>query len=148
MTTNYIAARDSIFNVLKTAISSFSPYIPKVEYPMLVHKNKPDPSKIWMRASTQIVEEIQTALSTCEQVDGQKLYTSYGLIFIEMYIPRTEPNGTLALMWATSIRNAYRNASSQNGVIYRKARINDGITPEENFFRVNVVVDFEFDEIK
>lgn len=147
MTTNYIAARDSMFRLIKEAASYFD-YIPHIEYPMIVNKKKPDPSKIWLRASTQIVAEEQSALSTCEQSDGKKLYTTYGLAIIEFYIPRSEPNGTLALMWATQLRNAFRNASSNDGVIYRKARINDGIEPEEQFFRVNVVANFEFDEVK
>lgn len=147
MTTNYISARDSIFTLIEETASHFD-YVPHIEYPLIVNADKPDGSKIWLRASTQIVEEMQSALSACEQSEGQKLYTSYGLVIIEFYIPRTEPNGTLALMWASQLRDAFRNASSNDGVIYRKARINDGIAPEEQFFRVNVISNFEFDEVK
>lgn len=147
MTTNYISARDSMFELIRSTAQAFS-YFPHIEYPMIVNQSKPDASKIWLRASTQIVSVEQTALSTCEVENGKKLYTSYGLVIVEFYIPKIEPNGSLALMWAIQLQNAFRNASSNDGVIYRKARINDGIEPEENFFRLNVVANFEFDEVK
>lgn len=144
---NYIKARDVMFSLIRSTIQNFD-YVPHVEYPMIVNATKPDASKIWLRASTQMAIEEQSALSTCEIENGKKLYTSYGLIIVEFYIPRIEPDGSLALMWATQLRNAFRNASSDDGVIYRKAQIDDAIEPEESFFRLNVVANFEFDEIK
>lgn len=147
MNIDYIKARNAMFGLVKSTAATFNP-VPRIEYPMQVSVGKPDASKIWLRAATQIVTERQTALSTCVGDVGKKTYTSYGLLIIEFYIPKKEPNGVTALMWATTIRNAFRNASSSDGVIYRKATVNDNLPDEENFFRINVVVQFEFDEIK
>ncbi|HCH8285047.1 TPA: hypothetical protein NNQ18_004706 [Salmonella enterica] len=147
MTTNYIAARDSMFALIKATADLFD-VKPRIEYPLQVSKDKPNPSNVWLRASTQIVDEGVSAISTCSNEIGKKLYTSYGLVIVEFYIPKTEPQGHKALMWATQLRNAFRNASSADGVIYRKARVNDGIPNEDSFFRLNVIANFEFDEIK
>lgn len=144
---SYQQARDSMYLSIENVVTQFE-YAPYIQYPMMVNSSKVDASKIWLRVNAQIATEEQSALSACVQYEGGRLFTTYGILIIEMYIPRTEPNGEKALTWATLLRDNFRNHSSKDSVIYRNARIDNGILPEDNYFRLNILVDFEYDEVK
>lgn len=154
MTTNYTDARDKIYGRVKAAIdgpvAALFGYKAETRWPFTAEPNKPDASKIWFRVSSQIVEEGQSTLSTCEGAPGQKRYETVGVLIIEMYMPKAvRDSGVKGTKAAAIIRDAFRNApSGEEGIFYYRARINDGIAPEELFYRLNVVTEFEYDEVK
>ena len=154
MTTTYRGARNVMFDRINDAvngpIATLFGYTPQVRWPFVAEPDKPDNTKIWFRVSSQIVEEQQSTLSTCEGLPGQKRYETTGLLFIEMYMPKmVREAGVKGIDAAIIIRDTFRNApSGEAGITYYRARINDGILPEEQFYRLNVVTEFEYDEIK
>ncbi len=154
MTTNYSDAKDAIYGRVKAAIdgpvTALLGYKPEIRWPYVAEPAKPNNSKIWFRVSSQIVEEQQITLSTCEGAPGQKKYETVGVLIVEMYMPKAErDSGVKGGKAAAMIRDAFRNApSGEAGIVYYRARINDGIAPEELFYRLNVVTEFEYDEIK
>uniref|UniRef100_A0AAU6W084 Tail terminator protein n=1 Tax=Pseudomonas phage Pavpe01 TaxID=3138545 RepID=A0AAU6W084_9VIRU len=154
MTTTYTDALDEMFGKIKAAIdgpvNTVLGYKAETRWPFVAEPTKPDNSKIWLRVSTQIVDEQQSTLSTCEGLPGQKRYESAGLLFIELYLPKAKgDSGVKGRKVAVILRDLFRNAASgPTGITYYRARINDGIAPEELFYRLNVVTEFEYDEIK
>lgn len=101
----------------------------------------PNGGSYWVRFSSQTVEEPQRSLGK----EGTRLYDSCGLIFIQIFCPRTLPdsfeNGRLLAQVA---RNIFRGQNS--GVWFRNARINDDLEPEQGWHRFNVVCEYEFTE--
>lgn len=152
MPTNYSQARDVMFSrinaALKSDVNAVLGYIPQVYWPLQAEPKKPDATKLWLRVSTQNVIEGQSTLSTCEGGPGQKQYETAGLLFIELYWPKSgSVNSTKAEQTAAVLRNVFRNAAmGSDGIRYYRARILDGIPPEELYYRLNVVTEYEYDE--
>ena len=148
--TTYFEARDAIYGVVKSTVddaASYIGYIPEVEYPSITKIDNPPIDKIWLRANMTTVGEPQSTLSTCIGEPFSNRYTSFGLVIIELYIPKQGNIYELATQLATHLRDVYRKSGSSSGVIYRKARINDNISAEANFKRINVIAEYEYDEI-
>lgn len=151
MTTDYRGATDDIFGLItKTTLQqsmAMIGYEPELRFQGVPESTMPGTDKVWMRASLQTVDESQKTFSTCEGSPGKKLYTSYGLVFVQIFIPKNI-NG----MWikgttfAAVLRNAFRGSKSGEGVWFRNSRIEE-LAPEADFFRINVVSEFEYSEI-
>lgn len=154
MTTNYTDATNIMFERIQDAVSgpvkAVLGYDAEMRWPYVAEPKKPDGSKVWFRVSSQIVDEHQSTLSTCEGAPGQRKYETAGILIIEAYLPKSlRDAGPKGRAVATALRDTFRNvASGEAGIRYYRARINDGIAPEELFYRLNVVTEFEYDEIK
>lgn len=149
MTTNYSGATDEIcgafwqaWNAAET--SSLVGYVPDVRWPLVEEPETPDASKYWARLSIQTVFEEQTALAGN---DGKRRYTASGLVFVQIFCPKSVSNsGEIGRKLAEIARNAYRGKDTPNKVWFRNVRINE-LSPENLFYRFNVVAEFEYDEI-
>ena len=151
MSATLVQATDLMFSRIKHVIdndvAAILGYIPETRWPYVAEPSKPNSAKIWLRVSSQVVMEGQSTLSTCVGAPGKKRYQTAGLIFIEAYIPKTTKDTTSIRLTASALRNAFRNApSGEYGIRYYNARVNDGIPPEELFYRFNVVTEYEYDE--
>jgi hypothetical protein len=123
-------------------------YVPGVEWAGRESPGKIDTSKVWARFSTQNVFEQQATLSTCVGAAFQKRYEASGLIFVQLFLPKTVANAViLGRKLAKVARNAFRGKKTESGVTFYNARINDDLPPEELFYRINVVAEYDFDEI-
>lgn len=123
-------------------------YIPEVRWPYKEVATIPSGSKYWVRFSSQNVFEEQTTLSSSCGLPGQKRFTASGLVFIQLFLPQSDAaNGDKGRQLAMIARDAYRGKSTSGKVWFRNARINDGIAPENSFNRLNVVAEFEHDDL-
>lgn len=151
MTTTHAQARNEIFKVISNALNDgVNPiigYIPNVYWQNVEQPIKPASDQHWGRASIQTVFAEQTSLSTCSGKLGQKRYTESGLVFFQWFAPmsRGESSQEMPLL-AELVRNAFRGVSTENKVWFRNARINE-LPIEAQFYRCNVVAEFEYDEI-
>lgn len=151
MTTTRSEARNEINGLFLAAwnanAAAIVGYVPNVEWQGVQPRTTPDPSKYWARVSMQTVFEEQTTLSTCEGKPGQKRYTASGLVFVQLFCPKSlgqafELGGELAEV----AKKAFRGKSTPGKVWFRNARINE-IDPEDLYYRYNVVTEFEYDEL-
>lgn len=148
MTTTFSGATDEIcgafwqtWNAAET--SSLVGYVPDVRWPLVEESAEPDSSKYWARLSIQTVFEEQTALAGN---DGKRRYTASGLVFVQIFCPKSISNsGEVGRKLAEIARNAYRGKTTPNKVWFRNVRINE-LSPENLFYRFNVVAEFEYDE--
>lgn len=101
----------------------------------------------WGRISRQTLESEQTSLSTCVGTLGGRRYTEFGLIFVQLFGPISDGASQAKLgKVAELMRNALRRKSTPNVVWFRRASINE-LPQEKRFNRLNVVAEFNYDEV-
>ena len=106
-----------------------------------------DTTAPWVRISANFVDEQQTALSDCVASPGKKRYTCSGVVFVQVFVPRSVSGGyALSRALADVAKEAFRGKQSSGGVWYKNARVNT-LPPEDAHFRHNAVIEFEFDII-
>lgn len=121
-------------------------YVPEVRWFGTEQLGKPDKDKFWVRHSTQGVSTPQTAMGGCED-ELKRRYTAYGLLFVQLFCPKHISNSLfLGRRLAQVAQSAYRGKQSPNGVWFRNVRVQE-LTPEEPWYRLNVVAEYEYDEI-
>lgn len=140
-------ARDEIFALFKTAWEAGTidivSYIPNIEYQGVQPIATPDIAKHWCRISIQTVSENQASLS---DENGQRTYTAYGLVFVQVFCPRSERNGfERGISLAQIAKRAFRGKATPGRIWFRNVRLNE-LEPENSFYRLNVVAEFEYDE--
>lgn len=152
MTTTYEQATDAIYghadNCIKTLVTEYLGYTPVTKWPFVTSVSVPDSERLWLRVSSQIIDESQSTLSVTSGEPGKKLFETFGILFIEIYCPKKIGNAASAVRRISHIlRNNFRKIPSDNlGIIYKNAKINDGLLPEELYYRINVTVEFEYNE--
>ena len=129
-------------NKWESEASGIVGYTPDVRWPGVSEGDVPV-NKFWCRVSQQTVDEYQTGLSNGEN----NRYTTIGLIFVQLFCPRTVDSS----YWngrklAKIARNAFRGHTTENKVWFRNARINE-LDPENAFYRFNIIAEYEYDQI-
>lgn len=123
-------------------------YVPHVEWYGRANPPVPDRSKVWVRFSTQNVFDEQITLSDCVEAPFRRRYESNGLIFVQFFLPKSVDNAVKkGRKLAKVARNVYRGKKSLGGIVFHNVRINDNILPEAEYSRINVVAEYEFDEV-
>jgi hypothetical protein len=151
MTLEYDQARDEMFALFNVAWQAnageiVSP-VPEVRWQGKEVPTKPDRTKFWARVSIQSVIEQQATLSNCVIEPGKKKYESAGLVFVQLFGPKIVATAYDDLQKLAKVaRNAFRGKTTVGNVWFRNVRINT-LNPEELFYRLNVVAEYEFDEI-
>lgn len=147
MTANYETAIDEVFGLFKTAWDAGSGaivgYVPTILWPGL-DKGVPDASEFYVRISTQQVGSNQSTLSENVVSQGSKRFESFGLIFVQIFAPKREHILPLANKLANFTQKIFRDKTEN--VILKNAKINE-LPIENGLIRINVITEFEFDEI-
>lgn len=148
MTTTYTEAVDQIFALFKTALNSNASavvgYVPEIRWQGVEKPGTPDPSKYWCRVSQITVDEDQATLS---DDNGKRRYTSYGLVFVQLFCPKSDVEAMAkGRSLAMIARNAFRGKTTSGRVWFRNARIKE-LDPDSDSIRFNIVSDYEYDEI-
>jgi len=146
MIQSYYDARNEIFaqyNLAKPSILALLGYQPTVIYQGVENASVMPTNKIWVRLSQQTVIEEQATLAGN---DLKRRYTSDGLIFAQMFIPKTTGDYTNGVKIAEYIKNAFRGKQTSNCMWFRNVRIQE-LNPEEAWFRINVVSEYQYDQI-
>ena len=97
----------------------------------------------WTRVQVRHTTDSQASLTGGL---GQTLYTATGVLTIQLFVPIGE-GLVRGRQLARSVRNAYRGISTPRQVWFRNARINE-VGIDGDWFQLNIIVDFEYDEIQ
>lgn len=143
----YEEAIDEMFDAFNVAwlanSAAVAGYVPEVRWPGVEEPEKPDASVYWARVSQQTVDEGQ---STLRNGDAGQRYTTDGLIFVQVFAPKSDSEAMTILRRLAIIgRNAFRGHTTSGKVWFRNARINE-LPPEDKYYRLNVVAEYEYDE--
>lgn len=143
------AARDEIFTLFKNAWDlsiAIAGYVPEIDYQGMQPLAPPDVSKHWCRVSIQTVGEHQASLANDGGMPGTRTYTTFGLIFIQIFSPRSASNAfEEGILLGQIAKAAFRGKTTPGKIWFRNVRLNE-LAPENSFYRLNVVAEFEYDE--
>lgn len=79
---------------------------------------------------------------------GQRRFLRPGVIAVQVFTPLANSQGlSLAEKLAIIARDAYEGKATTGGIWFRNARINE-VGPDGTWYQQNMVVEFEYDEIK
>jgi hypothetical protein len=122
-------------------------YVPEIRWQNVQRREIPDGSKFWVRISKDTVYERQATLSTCEGIPGQRKYTANGLVFVQLFCPKSNAQAfELGQQLAIIARNSFRGKTTPGNIWFRNVRINE-LQPDELFYRLNIIAEFEYDEL-
>lgn len=151
MTTDYVGATDamksSVLVAWNAATLATVGSVQKIFFQGVVKDGVLEvgtPDDYWARVSTQSVTQGQATLG---ENGVKRRHTAYGVLFVQMFFPLVKNdawrNGTLI---AKAVKNALAGRTASGTVWFRNPRINE-LTIDSTHHRLNVVVDFEYDEI-
>ena len=149
MTTTYEGSIDEInalfFSEWKAKTAAVVGYIPPIEWFGVINDTPIDKSGFWVRVSTQMIDSPQKTL--CENVVtlGSRRYEPYGLVFIQLFAPKTKEAVSQYKKLAMIAQNIFRLKT--NNVTFRNSTIKE-LPLENGAIRVNIIAHYEFDEVK
>ena len=151
MPSTYLEATDQIFSIIKNVWSSgtaaLAGYTPPLYYPGDEPADTEDGSKFYARISIQTVMDGQITLSNAVGAIGHRRFESVGIIVFQLYCPQIVTNSYhIGRQLAMLVRDAYRGATTQDGVWFMNARIRE-LPPEDVLHRFNVLVNFRYDDV-
>lgn len=150
MTTDYVGAQDAMFRIINEANKNQTVvgYVPKIRFQGVEEDVKPASDKYWLRVEINTLVSEQKTLSVCVTAPGKRMYIEAGLIIIELYIPKVVNGGwPTGKKWAQVLRGAFRGVKTANGVWFRNAVIKE-VDSEAEFFRINIIAEFNYSEIQ
>lgn len=103
----------------------------------------PDTADAWARTTLRHTNANQATLSGGL---GTQNYDRSGILTIQIFTPSGKGLASSDI-YAKLMMDAFEGKQSANGVWFRNVRLNE-IGPDGNFFQTNVVVDFEYRELK
>lgn len=103
--------------------------------------------KFWGRVSTQGAAEGQASMANGIIAPNNRRYRADGLVYVQLFAPKSRNTAMQKLRLLSQLaRDAFRGKSTANGVSFNFARIQE-LDPEESFYRINVVAEYQYDEI-
>lgn len=122
-------------------------YVPEIRWDGNEKKAPPPGGLYFVIHSVQNVKDGQSTLSNNVSRPGVKRFTSIGLVIMQLYMPKNvqdpKPNGRALAMIA---KNAYRSGDNSSGIWFKNVRIND-LPSFEDWYRLNVIAEYQYDEL-
>ena len=139
MTADYQEARDSIFEILKQGWATTG-------FPILwpdVVADIPTTRAPWARVLLKHSLGYQATLSGST---GQQRFSREGFIIVQIFTPNGE-GSTRGYTLSKVVSNIFEGKSTENGIWFRNIRVNE-VGSDSNWFQINVICDFIYDEVK
>ena len=142
----YTEAINEMFTLLdvaiKTQAASVIGYVPHIMWPGIEEDTRLDHSKYYVRMTQKGIDEPQTAF--CGDVD--RLYEPFGLLIIQLFTPKSQELGlTKGRELSSIIKKAYRGKTTPGRIWFRNVSVRE-LKPELNYYRFNIVVQYEYNE--
>jgi len=146
MIASYYDARNELFaqyNLAKPAILTLLGYQPTVIYQGVDSGVAMPTDKIWVRLSQQTVLENQSAIAGN---DLRQRYTSDGLAYAQIFIPKSPGVYANGVKMVELVKNVFKGKQTSSCIWFRNVRVQE-LPPEESWFRLNVVSEYQYDQI-
>lgn len=139
MTATFEEAQDEVYGLFKTAwdTTGFIALYPNVA------GSVPTTPTPWARAKATLFNGGDASLSGAL---GTRRYERQGLFTAQIFVPAGE-GLERAMQLAKIVVDAYDGQRTASGIWFRNARVAD-VGPDGDWYQVNVLVNYEFDEIK
>jgi hypothetical protein len=139
MSATFTEARDDILTLFKTAWDTTGYTVVYDDLPGDI----PDTSTPWARVTVRHQTGRQQTLVNDV---GQRKFLREGVIIIQIFIPSGEGLSLIDSL-AKIVADAFEGKSTTSGVWFRNVRLNE-IGADGNWFNANVLIDFEYNELK
>ena len=147
MSGTYTEATDAILAIFKTAWDASAPNPTLVDYQNVTPSGgvllPPTTQLSWARVTLAHNGGQQSSLSGAL---GTQRYDRLGLLLVQIFVPAGEGLSEAHTL-AKIVADAYEGASTSNGVWFRNVQVNE-VGPDGDWYQVNVIIDFVYDEIK
>jgi hypothetical protein len=147
MIVDYVDGQDQIFAQFRTCLPAIAAILPggiKQVYQGVSEEEKIEQQIFWCRIA------IQTALEQQATLKGgpQRRYTTDGIVFVQLFIPKVpNTNYRLGQRIAVIIKNAFRGKQTDGCLWFRRTRIVESLPEQDGFQRLDVLSDYQYDEI-
>lgn len=146
---DYPTAVDTILGLFKEhweaetpALNAGSPV--RVEWPGVDSGGTPPPDQPYARIRVRHTTSRQVTFGKV----GERRFNRPGFVTVQIFAPIVGGSGlTFAENLATIARNAYEGRGTPSGIWFRRSAIQD-IGEDGTFHQFNVVVEFEYDEMR
>lgn len=123
-------------------------YIPEMRFQGVETNDPPGVPTFWARLSVVSLIDQQATLSTCSTVAYTRRYRDNGRVVVQLFGPRNGDNASEKLkQLAMLVQNRLRGTKTESGIWFRNSRIDANLANESLFQRVNVICEYERDEI-
>lgn len=140
--------REFIYNRWVEQAASIVGYVPEMRFAGVEAQETPDKTKYWARFTMFTLTDQQATLSTDSVTSYTRRYRDNGRVVLQLFGPRYGNNaGDNLLKLAQIVQNRLRGTKTEHGIWFRNSQIDASLAPEESFQRVNVLCDYERDEI-
>lgn len=139
MSLTHQQARDEMFDVFKAAWDTTG-------YPVHfedVRKQRSKDEEPWAVVTLQHASGFQSTLSGAE---GTRTFARLGFITVQIFTPNGKGLQE-AYDLAKVVSDAFEGISTPGGVWFRNVRLNE-VGRDGEFFQLNVVIEFRYDEVK
>lgn len=144
MSLTRVQAIDEMLAIFK-AVWDTTSYANRVKYDNVSHSTLPNPTEQtpWVRVSVRHGSSEQATLSGPV---GTRRFRREGILTAQLFIP-IGVGLSAGVDYAKIIQDAFEGVTSVGGVIFRGVRTNE-IGESGDFFQINILTDFEYDEVK
>lgn len=141
MTATYVQARDDIFGAVKTAWdpTGFTMLYPDVANYLGI----PTTESPWARAAIVHGGGLQSSLSGDT---GKRRWTRLGTLTVQLFTPRGE-GLSRGYQLAKILGDGLEGRATPRQVWFRNVRLTE-VGPDGNFHQLNLLADFQYDEVK
>lgn len=140
----YTDALDTMFGIVQGVWTNFANtllgYLPQIRWQGKQIAGKPPANQIWARVSLQVVTDEQASL---QNINGDRLYDVKGLLYIQLFCPRTDQDLQNGRQFAQIIQQTLRQDSADGNVWMSKAKIVE-MTPTSLAYPITISVNFEY----
>jgi hypothetical protein len=149
--TKYSEAIDDIFTRCKfaweTSCADILSYSAELRYQGVEADQFPDTTAVWGRASIRTVSQTRANVGQLND-SGAARYRTRGLVMIECFGSKLASGSFDSIRsLASSLRMFFLEYSSPNRVIMRNPKIDEFYYMDLQWYRIQMICEFEFDEI-
>lgn len=148
----YIESNDVIFKlvfgVVSGSIAATLGYTPLVFWPDKSEKEPAPTDKAWLRVSRATMGERLSGFSDGESQSIRR-YDVTSKLYVQFFYPASDKNSSVKFpVIVQAMKDALRDRHDDNNELWTRESVVKEVDSEKAWFRKNVVVDFEYQEIK
>lgn len=147
MSATFVEVKDDVCTLFNTAWQTITPTVPPVKWPGKPNYNAPGPGdSSWARVAMPGDSGSQSSLANAV---GQIRYERNGPIIVQIFTPIAEDLDAdeLGRTYAQVVVDAFQGSSTSKQIWFRSIDLNI-IGENGTFWQVNVVINFNYDQIK
>lgn len=123
-----------------------TPYVPTIYWENIESDVPNDHSRHWLRFNSQQISSGQSAFRTACDGNRKAKYTTHGIIIIQLFLSKAAFAGDHRRL-SVIARDIFRPRNLKDNPVWYQGSTLRELSPEERYFRTNVAVNYQYDEL-